>query len=146
MNLFRAHYIDGALVLDGKRPVPLAVADLPGLASGDPVLIGARPHELSLAEAGAGRLPIRVSFTEHLGRSNFVVCTPDGGADCLEEANAVQVETEPGTVIPEGREAFLAFDVAALKLFDAGGRAIHCRPHQTAPSLSPIRQPLRSTA
>jgi ABC-type sugar transport system ATPase subunit len=127
MNMFRASHVDGKLVLAGGA-VSLAVPGLAGLASGQPVLIGARPHEVSLAPGGPGRLPVRVSFTERLGRSNFVICVPQAGADILESGEAIQVETEAGTVLPQGTETSLDFDVAALKLFDAAGHALECRP------------------
>jgi multiple sugar transport system ATP-binding protein len=127
MNMFRAHYAEGRLVLaDGA--VSLAVPGLRGLADGQPVLVGARPHEVSLAPNGPGRLPVRVSLTERLGRSNFVVCSPQAGADLLESSEAIQVETEPGTVLPEGTETAIAFDAAAMKLFDADGRMLEYRP------------------
>jgi multiple sugar transport system ATP-binding protein len=128
MNMFRASYADGMLILAGGGEISFAVPSLCGLTNGAPVLIGARPHEVFFAEGGAGRLPVRVNLTEHLGRSNFVVCTPQMGAACLESGDAIQVETEPGIMLPPGTETFLEFDMTALKLFDANGRALESRP------------------
>jgi multiple sugar transport system ATP-binding protein len=128
MNMFRAEVVDGALILAGSANVSLPVPGVSGLRSGEEVVIGARPHELGFADRAPGRLPVRVSFTEHLGRSNFVVCAPLAGAACLESGDVIQVETDPKVALPAGTETFLAFDFAALKLFDASGRAVAHQP------------------
>jgi hypothetical protein len=92
------------------------------------VLIGARPHEVSFVDGGPGRLPVRANLTEHLGRNNFVICSPRMGTGCLESGDAIQVETPAGIAVPAGAETFLAFDVGALKVFDMDGVALKQQP------------------
>jgi ABC-type sugar transport system ATPase subunit len=127
MNLFRATYTSGALSLVGSA-TSLGVPGFTDVADGQTVLLGLRPHEVFFAEGGAAQLPVRVSITEHLGRSNFVICAPQEGAGCLESGDAIQVETDPAVELAPGTQAYLAFDLAALKLFDIAGRALAWQP------------------
>ncbi|HET7715288.1 MAG TPA: ABC transporter ATP-binding protein [Bauldia sp.] len=124
MNIFRATFAGGQVVLAGAG-VAIEVPGLTGVSDGAPVLVGARPHELFFADAGPGRLTVQVGLVEHLGRSNFVVCAPEGGPACIDSGDTIQVETEPGRSPELGTAAHVGFDVAALKFFDQGGKSLH---------------------
>ena len=126
MNMFRATYAAGRLSLAGGAAT-IPVAGLAGVRDGQAVLVGARPHELHFGPAGPERIPIKVSFVEHLGRSNFVVCTPRERS-VLEAGDAIQVETEPHVFMPVESEAHVGFNPATLRIFGADGTALRCEP------------------
>lgn len=85
-------------------------------ASGE-VLVGLRAHHLAIAADGQPGLPVTVSFTEHLGRHNIVVCSPVSGS-ALVEGEAVQLETEADVAVRTGERLVLTADPAHLHLFD----------------------------
>jgi multiple sugar transport system ATP-binding protein len=122
MTMFRGTVSGGRIVLAGSG-ASLSVPAAAAVAEGQSLLIGARPHELRFAEPGPGTIPVEVGLVEHLGRSNFVVCTPRNPG-ILETGDAIHVETEPHVFLPVGSAAHVAFDETALKLFDAAGLAL----------------------
>jgi len=124
MNLFRGTYADGSVRLAGNDGVSIPITAGSGLRNGQAVIVGARPHEVHFAEPGPGRLPVKIGFTERLGRNNFVVCAPVVGTDCLAEGEAIQVETPSNDVHVVDGIAGLAFDAGAIKLFDESGSAV----------------------
>jgi ABC-type sugar transport system ATPase subunit len=124
MNLFRAVHRDGAAHLKSAVPVALRLPFPTGLANGADVMVGARPHELTLGPPGPDRLPMRVSFVERMGRSDFVVCVPEGDEALLAAGSAVQVETESGVDYPAGTLVSVGWQVDQVKLFDIEGAAI----------------------
>ena len=124
MNLFRAVHRDGAAHLKSAVPVAVRLPFPTGLANGADVMVGARPHELTLGPPGPDRLPMRVSFVERMGRSDFVVCVPEGDEALLAAGSAVQVETESGVDYPAGTLVSVGWQVDQVKLFDIEGAAI----------------------
>lgn len=141
MNLFRARSAGGRLVLDASEGVSVPAPAGFSLRDGETVLIGFRPHEMTFAEPGPDRLPVRVSFTEHLGRSNFVVCVPPAGGGYLASSKVIQVETDPATALASGTTAHVALGATAFKLFDGDGRAIHPAAEDGARASAPHSQP-----
>jgi multiple sugar transport system ATP-binding protein len=123
-NLFNATYADGAVCLAGPNPISVRLPYEVPLRDGTPVTIGVRPHELVFQPPGAERLPVRVSFTERMGRSNFVVCTLDGAEATLAGSDAVQVETGSDVSLSPDSVQALAFKPEAIRLFAADGAAI----------------------
>ncbi len=124
MNLFNATYAGGAVRLAGPNPVTVRLPFQVPLSDGTPVVVGARPHELTFQPAGPDRLPVTVSFTERMGRSDFVVCTLDGAEATLAGADVVQVETDSGTSLPPDSVQAIGFRPEAIKLFSMDGAAI----------------------
>lgn len=123
MNLFRGIYTNRSVKLAGPHPVCIPLPFEVALEDGAPIIVGARPHELSFQPAGPNCLPVRVSFTERMGRSDFVVCAA-GGTDLLHESDVVQVETEAGASVPSESIQSIGFKIGALKLFSIHGSAI----------------------
>lgn len=123
MNLFNAVFSDGVLRLAGGEGA-VSIGACHGVGEGARVVAGVRPHELGFREPGQGTLPVRVSFTERLGRHNFVVCTPLPDASSLAAGDSIQVETPVDREYEAGTVAHLGPDPAAVKLFDAAGNSI----------------------
>jgi ABC-type sugar transport system ATPase subunit len=123
MNLFRATYADGVLRLSSGSVTIRLPFDVP-LRNGQAVLLGARPHDLIFGAPGPDRLPARVSFTERMGRSNFVVCVPDAGQSCLAGGDVIQVETEAGESLAPDSAVSIGFSANKLNLFDENGKTI----------------------
>lgn len=117
MNLFRMRKRDGRLSAPGwgDLPAPAAAGVLPEDA---PVLVGVRAHHLFATGPGTGGLPATVGFTEHLGRSNIVVCAPAGGDAFLHEQDAIQIETDGDVEHPPGTALALAAEPRSVHLFD----------------------------
>ena len=112
---------------DASLPVPSAAQ----LSEGSPVLAGVRAHDLRLsAGASSPGIPVEVSLTEHLGRNNYVVCTPRGSAEYLyDEAETIQVETPPGVFYDPGTELTVTAEPDSIRVFSAEGATIgeeHC--------------------
>ena len=126
MNMFHATHSGGRVTFGGSG-VTIGVPGLSGVADGQPLIVGARPHELCFTDAGPDRLPVQVGLVEHLGRSNFVVCSPRG-VGLLESGDAIQVETEPHVFPLVDSDAHLGFDIPALKFFNVDGVALRREP------------------
>jgi len=122
MNLFR-------MVLAGDRLAGLddPSASLPAppgldLAGGGPWLIGVRPHQLQVVADGQPGIPAVVRFTEHFGRHNYVVCTPER-AGWLFEQETIQIEPDAGVTYDPDRRIMLSAVPRAIRVFDpATGR------------------------
>jgi ABC-type sugar transport system ATPase subunit len=119
MNMFRAVYSEGRIRV-GNGTASLAAPALSGVAEGEALIVGARPHELFFGAPGPDRLAVKVSMTEHLGRNNFIVCNPADG-NVLQLGDAIQVETDPSTFLPAEHEAHVGFNVRGLKFFRQDG-------------------------
>ncbi|MEQ8965043.1 MAG: ABC transporter ATP-binding protein [Azospirillaceae bacterium] len=124
MNVFNMGRHGASLRAVGE---PAAVLPLPpgaAIGEGQEVLVGIRAHHLSLAAPGEAGIPVEVTFTEHLGRSNILVCRPVGDAGYLVDQDAIQVETDAETRFSAGDRLVLTARPEALRLFAADGRAI----------------------
>ncbi|MCL4188464.1 MAG: ABC transporter ATP-binding protein [Rhodobacteraceae bacterium] len=105
-------------------PAAAVLAAPAGLVPG-PVEVGIRPHHLRPAGPGTRGLAVRVELVEHLGRSNFLVCTPVDAPGLLAAGRALVAEVA-ADVAPEPGSA-LVLDAAPrdMALFDpASGQAI----------------------
>jgi multiple sugar transport system ATP-binding protein len=122
MNLFRMR-VEGewlrGLSAGEVLPVRAGVAGEPGME----VLAGVRAHDLRVVDEGPG-VAVRVAFSEHLGRNNFVVCEPVAGEGLLFEQDAIQVETPASVWYEPGTELLLSADPATIRLFTPDGDAI----------------------
>jgi ABC-type sugar transport system ATPase subunit len=118
MNMLQMHLAGPTLAVaaDGRTSLPLA-SNL-GLPDNTEVVVGVRPHHLRIAREGEPGIPVTVDLVEHLGRSNFFVCTPlsDG---VLAGHRAVVFEADAETRIEPSRRLVLTADPAFLALFRA---------------------------
>lgn len=92
-------------------PGPVAA---PGVASGQPVTLGLRPHDIALAEAGASGTPFkaRIHLTEPLGDVTVI----DVAADQAEMKMVLREEVAARYQV--GQEIEITFDPADLHVFD----------------------------
>jgi ABC-type sugar transport system ATPase subunit len=128
MNLFKVRRSGDWLELDGgggRLPVP------PGLAvpDGTKLIAGLRAHQLMAGDAG---IPVTVALTEHLGRSNIVVCAPERGTEALVDQDAIQIETDASVQPEPGTSLDLTANPEAITIFDTDGQAIECDPPSAA--------------
>ena len=121
MNLFHMVLADGHLRAVGVPEASLPVPPVLNLRLGQELLVGVRPHELTVENGARDGLRVRVVMTEHLGRVNFVVCRPVGESSYLHEQEAIQIETDAATVYHQGEELTLSANPSAIRLFDANG-------------------------
>jgi ABC-type sugar transport system ATPase subunit len=122
MNLFRVRRAGHLLELDGgggRLPAPprLSVPD------GTRLIAGLRAHQLVAGESG---IPVTVALTEHLGRSNIVVCAPQGGIEALVDQDSIQIETDGSVETAPGTTISLTATAETIKIFDTDGQAIEC--------------------
>ena len=122
MNILPVVRLDGA---GRERRVRLGDGteiDVGGLAAGIPpegaLRLGARPESVSLCAAGAGHVQATVEFVEFMGDKTHVYLSL-AGEDRLVAAGAASFTARPGERVG------IAFDPAAMHLFDAAGR--NCR-------------------
>jgi ABC-type sugar transport system ATPase subunit len=136
MNVF-AMRRDGPVLRglhDTEATLPLA--DGVTVPDGAKVFAGIRPHHVVITDEPGG-IGATVSLVEHLGRNNFVVCEPRGGADVLHEGDAIQIETAADVAPEPGTELRLTASPEHVRLFAEDGSAIPgARP-------TPLAQPLR---
>jgi len=123
MNLLDMVAGPGGLAAAGAPGRPLLPA--PGWLPPGPVTVGIRPHHLTPAAAGQGGLPVRVELVEHLGRSNFLVCAPQGAPGLLPPGRALVAEVAAGLAPAPGSALALAAAPGDYLLFDPeSGRAL----------------------
>jgi multiple sugar transport system ATP-binding protein len=116
MNLLRLRAGGVALTAaDGKIRFPVGAGVK--LPAGD-VVMGVRPHHLRLAIREAQGIPVTVDLIEHLGRSNFVVCTPKVEG-VLSDQRTLVFEADPQQRLEPGMALVLAPDLASVVYFDA---------------------------
>jgi len=75
------------------------------------VILGIRPHQARLAEAGPGCLPVTVYAIEHLGNETIVVCNGPGG-------DRFRVIAPPGFSASIGERLDAAIDGTKVRLYD----------------------------
>jgi ABC-type sugar transport system ATPase subunit len=136
MNLFEMQRDDELLRAVGAAGSTLPLPRDATIESGAKVLVGVRPHDLGVLDDSSLGIPVVVSFTEHLGRNNFVVCAPRDSDAFLYGQEAIQVETPAGVTYEPGAELMLTAKPQAIRLFGLGdGAAIGADgPSQTAAS------------
>jgi multiple sugar transport system ATP-binding protein len=107
MNVFEASpsSASGALSFAGSGRIALG-GDLSGVAK-----LGARPENIAVRPAGQGMLDARVEVVEHLGSDTLLHAF--AGAEAL-----VTIRLPGSAALPAGGVVGLAFDPAAIHLFD----------------------------
>lgn len=123
MNVFRMERADSLLRAAGAADCLLPLPADVDVASGRDVLVGVRPHDLRVVDDGPG-IPVAVTFTEHLGRNNFVVCEPVGARTYLVGQDAIQVETPPAVIYEPGTRLLLSAAPQAIRVFELDGAAL----------------------
>jgi multiple sugar transport system ATP-binding protein len=118
MNMFRMRVTGTALIgtADPETRLPLG-AGLGPLAN-EEIIVGVRPHHLRLARPGEPGIHAIVDLVEHLGRSNFLVCTPSSEG-VLEGGRAIVFESDADVGIQPGESLTLTADPSFLVLFRA---------------------------
>jgi multiple sugar transport system ATP-binding protein len=120
MNLLRMRRAGAEFVMPGgagKLPVPDGLT----LADGEEALVGVRPHAFRVSNEGDG-VPVTVSLTEHLGRSNHVVCDlRDASADVLYEQESLLFESPPDAEFAVGSELRLTAEARVVRVFSLSG-------------------------
>jgi multiple sugar transport system ATP-binding protein len=101
--------LDGALF---ETAIPVT-----NVAAGMPLQLGLRPEAVQLRPAGEGIVDGKITFCEFLGDRSYVHLTLPGGGRIVAQADA-------GFGAPEGQAAGIAFNPAAVHLFDAEGRSL----------------------
>jgi hypothetical protein len=76
--------------------------------------------------AGESGIPVTVALTEHLGRSNIIVCAPQGGMEALVDQDSIQIETDGSAQTAPGTTISLTASAETIKIFDTDGQAIEC--------------------
>jgi multiple sugar transport system ATP-binding protein len=118
MNLFRMRASGPVLtgVKDAQVTLPLGTGR--GLSDDREVVVGVRAHHLRVARQGERGIPVTVDLVEHLGRSNFVVCTPllDG---LVLDGRAIVFESETEVTFAPGGRLTLTADPTSLVFFNA---------------------------
>ncbi len=105
---------------DGQISLPFLdhAVDAPGVSSGQPLVIGLRPHDIALASGDAVEVPARIHLTEPLGDVTIVDIR-------LRDTDVRMVLREEVAARYEaGDEIVVTFDPRNLHLFDpsTGGR------------------------
>jgi ABC-type sugar transport system ATPase subunit len=131
MNIFRMRAQGGCFVAADdpavRLPLPYGWHEAPGRD----VLVGVRPHHLRTADEREPGIPVEVRLVEHLGRSNFVVCTPASSAGWLHQQDTIQFETDAGLAPAPSTRLDLTAEAAKITVFDAEtGMAL---PHEPEP-------------
>jgi len=80
-------------------------------------MVGARPHHLRIARAGEPGIQVTVDLVEHLGRSNFFVCTPASDG-MVESGRAIVFESDAEMRIGSGERLTITADPAFLVFFE----------------------------
>ena len=113
MNFLEGTMTDGAVrVRDHVFPVDNSL----GLADGDKVTLGVRPHKLSPVDGrGPGRFQARVDVVEMMGAENYAYLRDEAGA-------ALTVRLEEGVFLEEGSEEWFEIPAADTHVFAADGR------------------------
>ena len=122
---------DGGVVLDLAPAAP--VARLAGTAEGTPVIVGVRPENITLADAGRGALKAVVELVEELGGLRI--------AYCAIKNKEFAVVLPPGDEPYEGRQVSLQFEPRDLHVFDrvTGQRLEHTATRFRAETMEPAR-------
>lgn len=120
--------------------------------SGRPVLLGVRPHDLSISDPGEGVIPARVTGLEHLGSETLVQVARTARRDRLNEQvpaladlhlqglesagdESLTVVMGPHCGLRMGQDVGLRLEASALHVFDAeSGERIVEASARSAPS------------
>jgi ABC-type sugar transport system ATPase subunit len=132
MNMLRMRASGTALTAAGGKirfPIGAGVK----LPMGD-VIMGVRPHHLRIAMRGAQGIPVTVDLVEHLGRSNFVVCTPTV-EDVLSDQRTLVLEADTQQRLEPGMALVLAPDLASVVYFDATNEQLLRATSPTEPAI-----------
>jgi len=112
MNMLAGSVSGGRLAV-GAADIPLP--DRFEACSG-PVLVGARPEHIGVADPGEGHFKGRVALVEHLGKEVQVHFEIGPVGD--EDSYVLVATLDPGEVPSEGSKASIVLDVDHMYLFD----------------------------
>ena len=112
MNMLAGSVSGGRLAV-GAADIPLP--DRFEACSG-PVLVGARPEHIGVADPGEGHFKGRVALVEHLGKEVQVHFEIGPVGD--EDSYVLVATLDPGEVPSEGSKASIVLDVDHIYLFD----------------------------
>jgi ABC-type sugar transport system ATPase subunit len=130
MNLFEGTVTEGgdAASFPGGGRVSFEVA---GLSPGSAVTVGLRPEALRPGAEGGAGIAAEVEVVEHLGAEALVYCKG-------ELPGTVIARTEGTTALTPGDRVRLAYDPAAVHVFDGTGARI-ARPDAAHAKAGPGR-------
>jgi ABC-type sugar transport system ATPase subunit len=138
MNLFRMTLRQGRLYAVGSDSIVLpAPRDLAG-EEGRELLVGVRPHHLRVVAGDHAGIPVLVTLTEHLGRNNFVVLSPDGDTGYLYQQESIQIETDEGTSYQAGDRLVLTAAPETIRIFDAATGMLDHSTRRPPPPLGKV--------
>jgi ABC-type sugar transport system ATPase subunit len=124
MNMLRMRVVGTALVSDADPNIRFPLGVGLKLPASEPIIVGIRPHHLRLAGNGEPGIHVVVDLIEHLGRSNFAICTPLSEG-LMADRRALVFEADTRLRIEPGMKLVLTSDLASLVLFRASdGKAL----------------------
>ncbi|MBI00888.1 MAG: hypothetical protein CL783_00190 [Chloroflexi bacterium] len=90
------------------------------------VLVGIRPHHFHVVHENDPGISIEVNLVEHLGRSNFVICSPLTSDSFLFEQENIQLETEAAINYEPGAQLRISADPEKITVFDLANDVVEC--------------------
>jgi ABC-type sugar transport system ATPase subunit len=136
MNMLRMRALGSVLAGAADPKVRFPLGREPGLPDDGEIIVGVRAHQLRIAREGEPGVQVVVDLVEHLGRSNFVVCTPLSEG-LLVNHRALVFESDANVSVEPKRKLTLTADPASLVFFNpTDGQAL--RPKERASPRSDV--------